>query len=101
MGYQGKLTIKGQVTVPRAMRRALGLEPGDSVRWDIDDAGGLRLTKADVDEEKLRRRADFLKRIGKAGEIFRRSDTMPGISTDDFMDLIREPLQPFEIEPKR
>ena len=101
MGYQGKLTIKGQVTVPLAMRRALGLEPGDSVRWDIDDAGVLRLTKADVDEEKLRRRAEFQARIRKAGEIFRRSDTMPGISTDDFMDLIREPLQPFEIEPKR
>lgn len=101
MGYQGKLTIKGQVTVPLAMRRALGLEPGDSVRWDIDDAGGLRLTKADMDEEKLLRRAEFLERVRKAGEIFRRSDTMPGISTDDFMDLIREPLQPFEIEPER
>lgn len=96
MGYQGKLTIKGQVTVPLAMRRALGLEPGDSVRWDIDEAGGLRLTKADVDEEKLRRRAEFMERIRKAGEIFKANDAFPGMSTDEFMAMIREPFHSFE-----
>lgn len=32
----GKITAKAQTTVPRAVRRALGLKPGDEVVWEID-----------------------------------------------------------------
>ena len=98
MTYQGTITIKGQVTVPADMRRALGLAPGQTVQWEFDDAGGIRLTKADEAVNKAQRRAEFFERLKKAQDIFRRTDTMPGISTDDYMALIREPLQPFEID---
>lgn len=32
----GKITAKAQTTIPRAVRRALGLKPGDEVVWEID-----------------------------------------------------------------
>jgi len=32
----GKLTAKAQTTIPRAVRLALGLQPGDEVVWEID-----------------------------------------------------------------
>lgn len=32
----GKLTAKAQITIPRAVRLALGLKPGDDVAWEID-----------------------------------------------------------------
>lgn len=33
----GKITAKSQTTVPRAVRMALGLTPGDEVAWIIED----------------------------------------------------------------
>ena len=32
----GKITAKAQTTVPRAVRLALGLKPGDDVVWEIE-----------------------------------------------------------------
>ena len=32
----GRITSKSQTTVPRAVRTALGLEPGDTVAWEIE-----------------------------------------------------------------
>jgi antitoxin PrlF len=34
----GKITAKAQTTIPQAVRRALGLEPGDAVEWEIEGA---------------------------------------------------------------
>jgi antitoxin PrlF len=31
-----RITTKSQVTVPQAVRRALGLKPGDDLAWEID-----------------------------------------------------------------
>lgn len=39
------LTIKGQVTLPAAMRRAVGLRPGDKVRFALKN-GEIRLRPA-------------------------------------------------------
>lgn len=39
-----RLTIKGQVTIPKTVRDALGLRPGDEVDF-VADAGGYRLRK--------------------------------------------------------
>lgn len=32
----GRITAKAQTTIPRAVRHALGLMPGDDVVWEID-----------------------------------------------------------------
>jgi AbrB family looped-hinge helix DNA binding protein len=36
------LTAKGQVTIPKGIREALGLRQGDRLRWDLDE-GGVRI----------------------------------------------------------
>jgi antitoxin PrlF len=40
-----KLTSKSQTTVPQSVRRALSLEPGDLLAYEISD-GGVILTRA-------------------------------------------------------
>lgn len=41
----GRITAKAQTTVPLAVRRALGIGPGDDVAWQIED-GRAVLSKA-------------------------------------------------------
>lgn len=36
---QAKITSKGQITVPRAIRRALGVGPGDVLSFEQDTRG--------------------------------------------------------------
>ena len=42
---ESAVTSKGQTTLPRQVRKSLGLEPGDRVRYIISD-GEVRLVKA-------------------------------------------------------
>jgi AbrB family looped-hinge helix DNA binding protein len=42
MERQAKMTSKGQITVPRDIRRALGVHPGDSLMFE-NDAAGVRV----------------------------------------------------------
>ena len=46
----GKITAKAQTTIPRAVRIALGLKPGDDVMWDIagDNVVMTRAPQADA-----------------------------------------------------
>jgi AbrB family looped-hinge helix DNA binding protein len=46
--YVGKITSKGQTTVPKEVRDFLGLEEGTQVEWVVDDG------KATVRPRKLR-----------------------------------------------
>lgn len=43
--YRAKVTRKGQVTIPAAVRRRMGLMPGDELALDVG-AGDIRLTPA-------------------------------------------------------
>jgi antitoxin PrlF len=47
--YLGKVTSKGQTTVPKEVRDFLGLEEGTQVEWTLDEDG-----KATVKPRKLR-----------------------------------------------
>lgn len=40
-----KITSKGQTTFPAEIRKALDLRPGDSVLYEINDAGEVVMTK--------------------------------------------------------
>ena len=43
------VTSKGQVTIPKRVRRALGITPGSKVEFDIDRGGArLRLVKREA-----------------------------------------------------
>jgi len=37
--YSSKLSSKAQTVVPREIRRRLGLQPGDTLRYRVTDAG--------------------------------------------------------------
>lgn len=36
-----KVSDRGMVTIPASLRRRLDIEPGDKLRWDIDDDRSL------------------------------------------------------------
>jgi AbrB family looped-hinge helix DNA binding protein len=39
-----RMTVKGQVTIPKSIRERLGLHPGDAVEFE-EEPGGIRLKK--------------------------------------------------------
>jgi AbrB family looped-hinge helix DNA binding protein len=96
MDYIRKLTAKSQVTIPKDVRDALGIGPLDEVRFVFDRDGQVVLRPLDAEAKMAREDAAFEARLKEAQAIFRANDTMPGISTDEFMAMIREPLTPAE-----
>lgn len=90
------MTIKGQVTVPKDIRDALGLMPGQKVEFELDGDGNARILKVNTAAETERRKADFRNRLKEAQAIFKANDAFAGMSTDEYMAMIREPIQPFE-----
>lgn len=71
-----KVTSNGRVTIPQAVRHALGLVPGSTVEFRLAADGSIVIQKADG--AKPRRRIKDL--VGIAG---------PGLSTDEIMALTR------------
>jgi antitoxin PrlF len=37
--FRARVTRKGQVTIPRTVRQALGVAPGDEISFDVDPRG--------------------------------------------------------------
>jgi antitoxin PrlF len=73
------VTIKGQVTVPKAVRKAAGIKPGDKVIVRATASGGVYVghpDKAADYEEKLRALA-------------KRRVIRGGMTTDEFMEFSR------------
>lgn len=57
-----RLTIKGQVTIPKEIRDLLGLQEGNSsVEFLVGDDGTVTVRKAAADEEKARHPSASLK----------------------------------------
>lgn len=55
MGAVAKITAKGQTTVPKEVRTALGLSPGDLIVWEVDADGTARVRRlGPMDTEYLR-----------------------------------------------
>jgi antitoxin PrlF len=48
------LTSKGQTTIPKDVRRRLGLKPGDKIRFMVDDNGRVLLVPLNVTVKQLR-----------------------------------------------
>ncbi|MFT3779216.1 MAG: type II toxin-antitoxin system PrlF family antitoxin [Ottowia sp.] len=72
------ITVKGQVTVPKPIRDALGLTPGARVDFDLDEQGRVVLRRADAPEKRARDRFEAAR--GKADIPWR---------TDALMALLR------------
>ena len=71
------VTVKGQVTIPKPIRDALGIHPGSKVEFTIKRDGDIVLRKADAEHPAPSR---FDRFVGSAG---------PGMSTDEIMALLR------------
>jgi AbrB family looped-hinge helix DNA binding protein len=56
MQKQAKITGKGQITVPREIRRTLGVHPGDRLIFETDEKG--------IRVRPLRRKSGFSKYRG-------------------------------------
>ncbi|MGA4635183.1 AbrB/MazE/SpoVT family DNA-binding domain-containing protein [Pseudomonas solani] len=74
------VTSKGQVTIPKPIRDALGLHPGMSVEFSVNQQGEVVLNR--VDPEPLA--ADrFEAARGKAGRQWRTDELMALLRGDD------------------
>ncbi len=69
-----RVTQKGQVTIPLEVRRALGIQPGSDVEFQLDGAGARLLVDAD-------RAADEIARVRGAGDV--------ALSTNEILALTR------------
>jgi AbrB family looped-hinge helix DNA binding protein len=87
---KSNMTIKGQVTVPRDVRRRLGLRPGQPVQFVENSHGETVICAAPVDDVAARkaRREDAERRIAAVRAMKLKLD-MP---IDEFMAMIREPV---------
>ena len=56
-----RVTQKGQVTIPLPVRRALGIEPGSDVEFELDEHGARLLVDSN-------RAADEIARMRGAGQ---------------------------------
>ena len=72
------MTVKGQVTIPRKVRDALRLSPGDGVNFDVNREGQVIVQRAG--SRPARRRDRFESARGKATVKWR---------TDELMALLR------------
>jgi AbrB family looped-hinge helix DNA binding protein len=67
---QARLTSRFQITIPTAVRRALGLEAGDTIYLAVDgDQVVLRTAPGGWTEASRGRGADLWRRVGGAAAI--------------------------------
>ncbi len=91
MTMHSNLTSKGQVTIPKPIRDALGLHPGAQVEFVVNDRGETVIRAANAEESRERREREILQRIAEARSRFRAQDPMPGMSTEEYMLWVRGP----------
>lgn len=78
---QTTMTVKGQVTIPKQIRDALGLEPGHQLDFAVNEAGQVVLQKA---ARRTPRKTDrFEAARGKADVPWRTQDLMKLLRSDD------------------
>lgn len=69
-----RITQKGQVTIPLHVRKALGIEPGTDVRFELDRDGARLVVGADE-------AAEVIARMRGAGDV--------ELTTDEILALTR------------
>jgi antitoxin PrlF len=92
MGIQHRLTSKSQVTVPKDVRVAMGLRPGDCIEFIREADGRFSIVKgqAPAAETREQRHARILAAL-KAAE---GSIDLDGMSTDEYMRWLRGDWEP-------
>ena len=78
------VTVKGQVTIPKAIRDATGISPGDRVEVEAAASGGVSITKP-------RTASAYRKRLLA---LAKRRVIRDGMTTDEYMELMRGEVPP-------
>lgn len=87
MGKQSRMSNEGLVAIPDDVRERLGLRPGDLVAFEQLD-GTIRVVKGEEAE-----RPSFEDKLERARAL---AAPLPlGMTTDEYMSRIREPLPPY------
>lgn len=84
-----KLTSKSQITVPKDVREILGVGPGERVKFDIAENGHVSLVAADKEEDRARRKAEFLRKAAEISARFKEHDPLPGMDGLTFQRMMR------------
>jgi antitoxin PrlF len=86
----GRMTSKGQVLVPKAMRDAIGLAPNAPYKITVNAANKAEISPIGYGpedaEERVRRMREGLKKLTGISKL--------GMTTDEYMKLIRGDYQP-------
>ncbi|HEY6868364.1 MAG TPA: AbrB/MazE/SpoVT family DNA-binding domain-containing protein [Novosphingobium sp.] len=82
MTHQPRLTVKGQVTIPKDIREALGLEAGQRVAFELDGFGHVRISKATDDRDIEARKAEIMQRLRKVQADFKSVAEVTGQDMD-------------------
>lgn len=73
------LTVKGQVTIPKAVREHLGVVPGEEVDFSVTAEGEVV-----VRASRTRRKQGLKSRFSSVRGVIEQ-----GVGTDEFMNLLR------------
>jgi antitoxin PrlF len=86
----GRMTSKGQVLIPKAVREAIGLAPNAPYKVSVNAANKAEISPIGFGpedaEERLRRLREGLDALTGISKI--------GMSTDEYMKLIRGDFEP-------
>lgn len=88
-----RVTEKGQVTIPKPIRDKLGIGPGSEVDF-VDRGGTVEVVRIDDADARLRRR----EQIRKALDALRGTLDLGGMTTDEYMEMIRGPRD--DLDPR-
>jgi AbrB family looped-hinge helix DNA binding protein len=92
MSKISNMTVKGQVTIPKDVRDALGLRPGEPVEFDRNDAGEVVIRKPHFGDD--RQYSEIRRQIEQATRKY--AHLREGRPTDEIMRDIRgdDPFPP-------
>ncbi len=91
-----RVTSKGQVTIPKAVRDKLGIVAGTDVGFSED--GALKVTGYDKPVEGESRGAKVARQLIELGRRARKEGWASDLTTDEIMEMTRGPFD--EIKPR-
>ena len=99
---QTTMTVKGQVTIPKAVRERAGLRPGMRVAVASAENGGVSILPATDKGEEERRIAEVMAGFDAAAAIWQAqrdpNDPWQAMTANEFMAEMRDPREPFELD---
>lgn len=87
--FESNMTVKGQVTVPKDIRDALGLKPGQAVAFELDGDGNARIIRADDPARIEARKEAFLGRLHETRAKFAGKALEPDMDGLEYQRMMR------------